>query len=96
MRKLQRIACKLIFGTDYISLEDARRQLNMVSFDELVFPNKAKSMFKVTRGISPICIAEMFQIKGCKSEYTMSLRLKFKTPKPKLSMFKPAFLIHVL
>ena len=37
IEKLQRRACKLILGTNYISLEDARRQLNMLSFEELVF-----------------------------------------------------------
>ena len=30
-------------------------------------------MFKVTQGISPIYIMEMFQIKGCKREETMTL-----------------------
>ena len=64
IEKLQRRACKLILGTDYISLEDERRQLNMLSFEELVFVNKAKVMFKVTQGISPIYITEKFQIKG--------------------------------
>ena len=54
IEKLQRRACKLILGTDYISLEDARRQLNMLSFEELVFFNEAKVMIKVTQGISPI------------------------------------------
>ena len=43
----------IILGSDCISLEDARRQLNMLSFEELVFINKAMVMFKVTRGISP-------------------------------------------
>ena len=43
IEELQRRACKLIhvLGTDYISLEDARRQLNLLSFDELVLTNKA-------------------------------------------------------
>ena len=49
-------------------------------------------MFKVTQGISPIYIAELFQIKGCNGEDTMTLRSdsnkNFKTPKPKLNMFK--------
>ena len=74
IEKLQRRACKLILGTDYIALEDARRQLNMLSFEELVFVNKAKVMFKVTQCISPIYITEMFQIKGCNSEDTVTLR----------------------
>ena len=98
--KLQRRDCKLILGTDYISLEDARRQLNMLSFEELVFANKAKVMYKVTQGISPIYITEMFQIKGCNNEDTMTLRSdsnkNFKTPKPKSNMFKTAYLIQVL
>ena len=55
-------------------LEDARRQLNMLPFDELVFIPKAKVIYNVTQGISPIYIAEMYQIKGCNSEDTMTLR----------------------
>ena len=74
IEKLQRRACKLILGTGYISLEDARRQSNMLSFEELVFVNKAKVMFKVTQGILPIYITEMFEIKGCNNEDTMTLR----------------------
>ena len=46
----------------------------MSTFEELVFVNKAMVMFKVTQGISPIYITEMFQIKGCNSEDTMTLR----------------------
>ena len=64
----------------------------MLPFEELVFFNKAKVMFKVTQGISPIYITEMFQIKRYNSEDTMTLRSdsnkKFKTPKPKSNMFK--------
>ena len=44
-------ACKLILGTDYILLEDYRRQLNMLPFEELVFMNKATVMFNATQGI---------------------------------------------
>ena len=93
--KLQRKACKLILGTDYTSLDDARKQLNMLSFEKLIFINKAKVMFKVTHGISPIYITEMFQIKGCNHEDTMTLRSdsnkNFKTPRPKLNIFKNSF-----
>ena len=67
------IYVELILGSDYISLEDARRQLNMLSSEEIVLINKGKVRFKVTRGISPVYIAEMFQIKGCNSEDTMTL-----------------------
>ena len=95
IEKLQRRACKLILGTDYISLEDARRQLNILSFEELVFVNKAKVMFKVTQGISPIDITQMFQIKAVivKIHFVqwrcVQIQSKnFTTPKPKLNMFK--------
>ena len=64
----------------------------MLSFEELVFINKAKVMFKVTHGLSPIYITEMFQIKDSKNNETMTLRSDsnkiFRTPKPKLNMFK--------
>ena len=49
-------------------------------------------MFKVTHGISPIYITEMFQIKCCNYEDTISLRSdstkNFKTPRPRLNIFK--------
>ena len=49
-------------------------------------------MFKVTHGLSPIYITEMFQIEGSTDDDTMTLRSdsnkNFKTPKPKLNMFK--------
>ena len=43
--KLQRKACKLILGKDYSLLEDSRKQLDMVSFEEMIFTNKAKIMY---------------------------------------------------
>ena len=41
IEKIKRRACKLILGNDYRSLNDARKQLNMLSFEELIFLNKA-------------------------------------------------------
>ena len=79
IEKLQRRACKIILGKDYTSLDvdDARKQLNMLSFEELVFINKAKVMFKVTHGLSPIYITEMFQIKDSNNNERMTLRFRF-------------------
>ena len=91
-------ACKLILGKDYTSLEKVRMQLNMLSFEELIFIHKAKVMFMVTHGLSPIYIAEMFQIKSSTNDDTMTLRSdsnkNFKTSKPKLNMFKTVYLIR--
>ena len=39
IKKIQKRACKLILGNDYTSLDDARKQLNMLSFKELIFIN---------------------------------------------------------
>ena len=84
----------MILGNDYTSLEDSGRQISMLSFEELVFINKAKIIFKVTHDISPIYITEMFQIKGYNNEKKMTLRSdsnkNFSTAKPKLNMFKNA------
>ena len=44
----------------------------MLSFEEIVFINKAKVMIKVTHDLSPIYITEMFQIKESNNE-TMTL-----------------------
>ena len=46
----------------------------MLSFEELVFINKAKVMFKVTYDLSPIYITEMFQIKDSNNDVTITLR----------------------
>ena len=50
---------------------------DVTSYDKLDFINIAKVMVKVTQGISPIYITEMFQIKGCNSEDLMTA-LRFK------------------
>ena len=39
---MQRRACKLILGKDYINLDDARNQLDILSFEETICFNKAK------------------------------------------------------
>ena len=54
IEKLQRKDCKLKLGKDYSSLEDSRKQLDMLSFEEIIFINKAKIMYKVATNISPI------------------------------------------
>ena len=74
VEKIQRRACKIILCKDYTSLDYARIQLDMSSFEKLVFINKAKVMFKLTQGLSPIYITEMFQIKDSNNDETMTLR----------------------
>ena len=88
IEKLQKRACKLILGKDYSSLEDSRKQLDMLSFEEMIFVNKAKIMYKVATNISPVYLTEMFQLRGSNNDETMTLRSdsnkNFKIPRPKL------------
>ena len=51
--KLQRRACKVILENQYENLESAMKKLNMLSFDQNVFVNKAKTMYKVANGLVP-------------------------------------------
>ena len=48
MTKLPRRACKLILGSEYRHLDEACNHLKILSFNESVFLNKAKMMYKIT------------------------------------------------
>ena len=82
----------MILGKDYSSLEDSRKHLDMLSFEETIFIKKAKFMYKVATNISQIYLTEMFQLRGSNNDETMALRSDsnkhFKIPRPKLNMFK--------
>ena len=53
MNKLQQRACKCIPGNVYTRLDEARDRLKILSFDETLFLQKAKLMFKITNNIAP-------------------------------------------
>ena len=61
---MQRRACKLILGNDYTTLDAARKQLRILSFEEIVFIHKAKVMYKIANNAAPICLTELFQMRG--------------------------------
>ena len=63
VEKLQRPACKIILGIDYVTLEDALKPLNLISFEEIIFINKAKLMYKIANDIAPIYLTELFQMR---------------------------------
>ena len=50
---LQRRACKLILSQAYNGLEESLKRLEMLSFDQSVFLNKAKVMYKVYNNLAP-------------------------------------------
>ena len=62
INKLQRRACKLILSHDYKSLNESLEQLDILSFDQSVFLNKAKLMYKIYNNLAPSYLHEMFQM----------------------------------
>ena len=95
IEKLQRRACKLILGNDYTTLDAARKQLRMLSFEETIFIHKAKVMYKIASNTAPIYLTDLFQMRGNESNLNNSqVNLRstsnknFLIPKPKISLFK--------
>ena len=50
--EIQRRACKIILGSECTHLEEARYHLKILSFDESVFLNKAKMVYKIANNIA--------------------------------------------
>ena len=95
IEKLQRRTCKLILGNDYTTLDLARKQLRILSFEETIFLHKAKVMHKIANNTAPIYLTDLFQMRGNESNLNHSqLNLRstsnknFLLPKPKISLFK--------
>ena len=95
IEKMQRRACKLILGKDYTTLDEARNQLDILSFEETIFIHKAKVMFKIATNAAPIYLTDLFQMRGDMQNLNSSqLNLRstanrnFLIPKPKISLFK--------
>ena len=98
IEKLQRRACQLILGNDYTSLDTARKQLNILSFEETIFIHKANVMYKIAHNSAPIYLTDLFQMRSNESNLNDSrLNLRstsnknFLIPKPKTNLFKSRF-----
>ena len=61
--KLQRRACELILRNEYSNLEEAQDRLNMLSFSESVFLQKAKVMYKVSNNVAPEYLTDLFKMR---------------------------------
>ena len=87
--KLQRRVCKLILMSEYKHIEEVCDRLRILTFDEIVFINKAKVMYKIANNIAPSYLFNLFQMKN---DTISNLRLvankNFVIPKPKLNLFK--------
>ena len=81
INKLQRRACKLILAQDYNGLETSLKQLDILSFDQSVFLNKAKIMFKVYNNIAPSYLQELFHMTEVNMNNTTSNLIKISGSK---------------
>ena len=93
INKLQRRACKHILNIEYTCLAEARNRLKILSFDESVFLQKAKTMYKIANKIAPKYLIDLFQIRNTYANSTTSnLRSvsnrNFIIPKPNINLFK--------
>ena len=62
INKLQRWACKLILSQEYNGLEESLKRIDILSFDQFLFLNKAKIMYKVYNNLAPSHLQESFHM----------------------------------
>ena len=79
MNKLQRTACKIILGKDYTYLAVAHNCMKMLSFDETVFLQKEKLMYKIVNNIAPEYLADLFQMRNANDTGSNSQSASNKT-----------------
>ena len=53
-KKILRCACRIILGRDYVTLEDVLKYLSFLTFEETIFINKAKLIYKIANNTAPI------------------------------------------
>ena len=61
-------------GNEYTQLEEACDNLKILSFDEIVFLNKAKMMYKIAYNIAPSYLINLFQMRNVSDDTISSLR----------------------
>ena len=91
LTKLQRRVCKIILESEYEDLDSAQKSLNILSFDQNVFVNKAKTMYKVANSLLPQYIIDFFQLRADSLPETALRSVtnhNFTIPKPKSSLYK--------
>ena len=59
--RLQKRACKTIFGQDYTSVPHAMEIMNSLNIHDRIILQKAKFMYKVSKGLVPGFITDMFK-----------------------------------
>jgi hypothetical protein len=86
---LQKRACRIILGDQYITFNEAMKQINILSIQSRIFLQKAKFMYRVSRKSTPSYITNMFQSRVLSSiDLRSSNALNYVTPKPNIELFK--------
>ena len=93
INKLQRRACKLILSQEYNGLQEVLKPLNILSFGQIVFLNKAKIMYKVRNNLASNYLQKLFQMRDVNLNNTASnlrsVRQKnYILPQAKCDLFK--------
>ena len=76
VEKLQRRASKLNLGNDYTTLENARKQLHVLSFEETMFIHKVKIMYKIAYNVAPIYLTDLFPMRGNANKNNTKLNMR--------------------
>lgn len=93
LMRLQRRACKIMLGQDYVSLKDSMVKINAMTFDQRVLFQKAIAMYKIFNKAFPSYITDNFQLRGMDLPSShMSLRSEsnhhFYIPQPRSEFLK--------
>ena len=94
--KLQRRVCKLILSEDYTDIQEALKRLNILSFDQVIFLNKAKLMYKIYNNIEPVYLHELFKMRDINLDNTTSnlrsvAHKNYLLPQAKCNLYKGSF-----
>ena len=90
---LQRRACKLILAQEYNGLQESLKRLDILSFDQIVFLNKVKIIYKVYNNLAPTYLQELFQMRDVNHDNTASnlrsvSRKNYILPQAQCNLFK--------
>ena len=94
--KVQRHVCKLILSEDCTDFQEALNRLNILSFDQVIFLNKAKLMYTIYNNIAPVYLHELFQIRDINLDNTTSnirsvAHKNYLLPQAKCNIYKGSF-----
>ena len=79
-----------------MDIQEALERLNILSFDQIIFLNKAKLMYKVYNNIAPVYLHELFQIRDINLDNTASnlrsvAHKNYLLPQAKCNLYKGSF-----